>query len=519
MSNKALVREAPWCLGVIAGLIGMWWRGHAFVPLPFLSSYDWMEYVPSAWMVTHGLDLGGYATWRNPLYPAILGYTGEWVGYNEATWLLSSLFMATVVLSAGLGARALSNPAAGMVAALTIPFINPWAEASRWATLYPMLTACTGLSLAFGACWIRWGHPLFGMVAGLAAGLALGIDFRGIALVVTVAVMGLIVLAQHNRKKASAIALACILVGPTLNQMVSVSYQKQTATAVQTQRQLEVQLALESGNMDLVHACRDEPTDQAYPSLITLTRPCAWAFVADNLSRFKDQAPFGVMFTLLLLPITLLAGGRGRQATLTSGLVFGGAFGALFLMAVWARLNVHHFVQFAAPIAMVVPVAIVRAIDTFTPTRIQSALTGLMSLLGIAWIGLYGPWAGKPVDDLATAEQNQLLGWMINGVNMHFDADAGDQLLDCSGLGVEAALLPRRLNAGLPNFQTSATAERCQRWMLAPQEISGRQWLITRQEPEFSGPSVPPWVQVEAWVDGPRKTWLWMRVDRPKTRP
>ena len=234
------------------------------------------------------------------------------------------------------------------------------------------------------------------------------------------------------------------------------------------------------------------------------------SFAVPPASRLYSALIKTVGPLLLLLPITLLAGGRGRQATLTSGLVFGGAFGALFLMAVWARLNVHHFVQFAAPIAMVVPVAIVRAIDTFTPTRIQSALTGLMSLLGIAWIGLYGPWAGKPVDDLATAEQNQLLGWMINGVNMHFDADAGDQLLDCSGLGVEAALLPRRLNAGLPNFQTSATAERCQRWMLAPQEISGRQWLITRQEPEFSGPSVPPWVQVEAWVDGPRKTWLWM---------
>ena len=56
MSSKSLVREAPWCLGVIAGLIGMWWRGYAFVPLPFLSSYDWMEYVPSAWMVTHGYE-------------------------------------------------------------------------------------------------------------------------------------------------------------------------------------------------------------------------------------------------------------------------------------------------------------------------------------------------------------------------------------------------------------------------------------------------------------------------------
>ena len=519
MSTKVLLREAPWCIGVVVGLIGMWWRGYAFVPLPFLSSYDWMEYIPSAWMVANGMDVGGYATWRNPLYPAILGQMGEWVGYNEATWILSSLFMSAVVFASGLGARALSTPAAGMVAAITIPHINPWAEASRWSTLYPMLTACTAAALAFGACFIRWGHPIYGAIAGLAAGLALGIDFRGIALVVAVAVMAAFALARRRQKASAALVIACLLVGPLLNRSVAVSHQKQTATAVQTQRALEVQLAIDSGNMDLVRACRDEPVDGAYPTFGTLLRPCAWAFVRDNLSRFKDQAPFGVTFTLLLLPLTLVPGRRGWSASVNSLLVFGASFGAMFLMAIWARLNVHHFVQFAAPVAMVVPVAVARLVETVSTSTIRTALSGALTLAGIGWITTAGPWAGKPVDDLATAEQNQLLGWMINGVNMHFDAASGDQLLDCSGLGVEAALLPRRLNDGLPNFQNSATAQRCQEWIQAPKSTSGRQWLITRQEPEFTGPPRPPWVQVEAWVDGPRRTWLWMRVDSPRTQP
>jgi len=497
----------------------MWWRGHAFVPLPFLSSYDWMEYVPSAWMVANGLDLGGYATWRNPLYPAILGHVGEWIGYNEATWLLSSLFMSTVVFASGLGARALANPAAGMIAAITIPFINPWAEASRWSTLYPMLTACTATSLAFGACFVRWGNPVFGAVAGLAAGLALGIDFRGIALVVAITIMAGVALAQHRSKTSTAVVIAFLFVGPLLNQAVAVSHQKQTSTAVQTQRALEVQLAIDSGDINLARACRDEPTDEAYPTPITLTRPCAWAFVSDNLSRFKDQAPFGVAFTLLLLPLALLPGRRNWRATANSMMVFGTAFGAMFLMAIWARLNVHHFVQFAAPIAMVVPVAVARLIETFSADRARPYFTSALALIGAGWVTLAGPWAGKPVDDLATAEQNQMLGWMINGVNLHFDSAAGDQLLDCSGLGVEAALLPRRLNDGLPNFQTSATSARCQAWMSAPKKGEGRRWLITRQEPDFTGPPRPPWVQVEAWMDGPRQTWLWMRVDSPQTQP
>ena len=90
LSTERLAREAPWLLGVVLGLIGLWWRGYAFVPLPYLSSYDWMEYVPSAWMVTHGVDIGGYATWRNPLYPAILGQLGELTTYNDAAWLIAS---------------------------------------------------------------------------------------------------------------------------------------------------------------------------------------------------------------------------------------------------------------------------------------------------------------------------------------------------------------------------------------------------------------------------------------------
>ena len=77
-ATASVASELPWLVGVLGGWLGLWWRGYAYVPLPHFSSYDWMEYVPSAWMVTHGVDLGGYATWRNPLYPAMLGHLGEW---------------------------------------------------------------------------------------------------------------------------------------------------------------------------------------------------------------------------------------------------------------------------------------------------------------------------------------------------------------------------------------------------------------------------------------------------------
>jgi hypothetical protein len=519
LANKSWIKEAPWVVGVLLGLIGLWWRGYAFVPLPFISSYDWMEYVPSAYMVTHGVDLGGYATWRNPLYPAILGHTGEWIGYNEAAWLIASISMSLVVFASGLGGRALSNPWAGFVAAITIPLINPWAEASRWATLYPMLTAATAMTLGCGAAFMRWHRPGLGILAATFAGLGLGIDFRGIALVAAVAAFAVFVWAQNRKTVAAIVVLVPLLAAPLINQTLAISHQKETATAVYTQRALEVSLALESGNPALVQACQNEPIDSAYPTPAALLRPCAWAFVTDNIDRLTDQTPFGVGPTLWLLPLVLLGGGRGWRGSLQSLLVFGAGFGAMFLMAVWARLNVHHFVQFAAPIAMVVPVALMRTVDCVLPSTLRRP-TSILVGLGAAWIAFnHGPWAGKPVDDMATAEQHQLLGWMLDGVEMHFDEKNGDVLLDCTGLGVEAALLPRKLHSGHPNFQPSALSARCQAWIHTPPEVNGRVWLITRAEPGFAGPPRPPWFLVQAWEDGPRQTWLWMVVDSPSDQP
>ncbi|MAY79194.1 MAG: hypothetical protein CL930_00230 [Deltaproteobacteria bacterium] len=517
MLTKHALRESPWLLGVVAGLIGLWWRGYAFVPLPFISSYDWMEYVPSAWMVANHIDVGGYATWRNPLYPAILGHTGEWLGYNEAAWLLGSICMSMVVFSAGLGARALSNPWAGCVAAITVPFINPWAEASRWATLYPMLTACTGLSLACGAALARWGHPIWAITAGLFAGIGLGVDFRGAALVAAVIAMGALSSSRSIRMTSIAGLLVALLFGPLMNNAVQISTQKETAEQVGTQRDLEIRLAIESGDVELANACRNEPTDSAYPTISTLTRPCAWAFVKDNLVRFQDQAPFGVGFTLCLIPACLLARRRQWRRMLQSGFCMGAAWGAMFLMAVWARLNVHHFVQFAAPIAMTVPVAFARIVDFSAPKPAKNTLHAVVAVLCIAWVTTQGPWAGKPVSDLATGEQHQLLGWMLQGVERNMDE--GDQLLDCSGMGVEAALLPRRLNDGHPNFQPSALTARCQSWISSPPNIKGNVWLLSREEPGFNGPTPGQWRKAESWIDGPRKTWMWLLVDTASGQP
>jgi hypothetical protein len=510
-------REVPWLVGVLAGWVGLWWRGHAFVPLPFISSYDWMEYVPSAWMVTNQVDVGGYATWRNPLYPGILGHLGEVVGYNEAGWLIASVSLFATVFAAGFGARALAGTWAGMVAAASIPFINPWAEASRWTTLYPALTACTGLSLAFGAAFVRWPRTRWGLLAALFAGLGWGMDFRGIALVAAVAMLALSVLWTQSRQRAMFIAAVMAIglaIGPAANSALRISDQRGTESQVQTQRELELRLAQKSGIDYLEAACANEPVTGAYPTPATFLRPCAIAFLRDNLDRFKDQAPFGVATTLWMLPLVLLPLGRGRRDSWTALVVFGSAWGTLAVMSVWARLNVHHFVQFSALIAMTVPVAGARLLANLGARGRQ--ILPIVALAAVGWTATQGPWAGKPVSDISHGQEHRILGQMVRYVEANIVAD--DVLLDCSGFGVEAALLPRRFHAGPPNFSRTVGTVLCDDWIAHPPAVAGRVWILVREAPGHRG-LPPPWVQEAEWRDGLRRTWIWRHVDSAQGQP
>jgi hypothetical protein len=511
-SSTSWHRESPWLLGVLGGWLGLWWRGYAFVPLSHFSSYDWQEYVPSAWMVVHGQDLGGYATWRNPLYPGMLGGLGELIGYNQAGWIIASISLFAVVFGAGLGARALAGPWAGMVAAAIIPFINPWAEASRWATLYPVLTACTALSLGAGAAMVRWPRLHWALLAGLSAGIGWGIDFRGGALVAAVLMLMLMALQARPRRWQLPLTLAlAAALGPLLNHNLAVADQRGTDTAVGTQRALELRLAVESGDAGLVAACTGAPTGSAFPTPSTFVHPCGRAFIADNLDRLEDQAPFGVGLMLCLLPLVLLPGRRGRRDSLTALVVFGCAWGTLAVMGVWARLNVHHFVQFAAPIAMTVPVAVARLLALLGPWGRR--LIPALALGAVGWVGTQGPWAGQPVSEISSSQEQRLLGQILTKLATLVQSE--DVLLDCSGFGIEAAVLPRRFHGGVPHFGQSITHPRCRAWIQQPEPHQGSAWLLTREEPgDTALPST--WSQATEWRDGPRHVQLWRHVD---TRP
>ena len=113
-----LLLELPWLAGVAWGWLLLWTRGHAFVLGGPLLGFGWWDYLMVAWRQVH--EPGGYySSWRNPLWPELVGQAGEHVGYVTAALLLSSLAAGVLVLAAGLAGRLLVSPWAGALAAIS----------------------------------------------------------------------------------------------------------------------------------------------------------------------------------------------------------------------------------------------------------------------------------------------------------------------------------------------------------------------------------------------------------------
>ena len=140
---------------------------------------------------------------------------------------------------------------------------------------------------------------------------------------------------------------------------------------------------------------------------------------------------------------------------------------------------------------MTVPVAIARLVDIVPriPTPIRTASHLILGVVGLYWVTTQGPWAGKAIDDLAKSEQHRLLGWMLDGMGANIDLDGGDVVMDCTGLGIEAAL-PKRTHSD-PRYWPSAQSSRCQSWLNDPEHL-GTGICVHRQEAQFNGPPRPP---------------------------
>ncbi|MDP2312776.1 MAG: hypothetical protein Q8P41_07710, partial [Pseudomonadota bacterium] len=177
---RAALHEAPLALGIAAGLAITVHLGRAYLLDHKLEGYRWPDYVYTAWMVHAGRP-EHYDSFRNPLHGALVSGLGEAIGsYADAAVIVSSVAVTAMIVGAALGARALANPLAGGLAAVTLPMCLPVADAARWANLYPLLGGTTSLAVGLAAVAARWPHPVTAALAGSGMALAWGTDARAL---------------------------------------------------------------------------------------------------------------------------------------------------------------------------------------------------------------------------------------------------------------------------------------------------------------------------------------------------
>ena len=479
-----LLSELPLFLGVAAGLVLYWWAGHAFVLDGDVSGYHWSDYLENAYMVVHGIDLG-YARFRHPLHGALVGHLGEalW-SYANAALLVSSVGAAALVVGSGLLGRVLAGPWAGGVAAFLVPTARVALTAGRWGNLYTALAGASLLTLALGAVTARRPRVGLALLAGLAGGLAWGLDARGLAMVP--AAGALVVLGAlrvptgpWRRARQGALLAAFVLplaLGPVSKEALRVPGAGQPTLAMQIEVQRKVFLRwATTGHFDtpMPAACAGEdPTAPLHPRL--LATDCAREMLRFNLSRpIPDHTLVPVVLLWLGLPLCLVPRrGEGLRDVADSAAALGLGAASLVALVLWMPFPDRYLLQFAPLFGLVPVVGVSRLVQRLFPARLApwAAAAAALGVAGAAW-QLDPTDRGAPTN-VDNSREVQLIRQLTAQVSAVWQQ--GDTLLDCADLHTPARWLPYRTST--PPMMRLDDAF-CLRWLAAPQGET-RAWLI-----------------------------------------
>ncbi|MCK6522229.1 hypothetical protein L6R49_12405 [Myxococcota bacterium] len=468
------LRELPVAVGVVGGALGLWWMGRAWVLDGSFVGYRWPDYVAEAMLVA-ARQTNLYDPFRQPLHGALLAGLGEALGrYSDAAVLISSAATLALVLAAALAGRALGGPWAGGLAALTLPWTHTAAWMSRWANSYALLSGLSGLSLGLAVAAARWPGLLFAAGAGLAGGLAWGVDARG--LLFAPAAAGLVLLGATapglgwRRWLMPPLFALGLAVGPWSVEALGQSEQHAMSAAEKLHHQRGVvhrwvQIAPRA---EVISACASMTQDQ----LLTreyLSTPCAKAVLRHNLEdQLPGQAPFG-RFTALALIFALLPGGRGLRGSLEGLLSVLAPAAAIVAFALITPLPERYLAPMGLPLALAVPLALGR-LAALAPSRAQTGLAAALTLLaaGFAWIS--DPASRhKPSPEQLDPQYGR---WTRAAAGVTARLEPDEPYLDCSLHYVDLAMLPERrhelpwMNTGTPSMNDDHT-KACLAWIQA----------------------------------------------------
>ena len=518
--------ELPLVAGIGAGLYLLWLWGAAFVIHDHPVGVQWHDYLRLAWHLFHGAPDAG-EDWRAPLYFLLLGHWGERGDYVAAAILIASLSAAAMVAAAGIAGRAAGGPWAGGLAALSVPAVQVTAESAQWATFYPLLGAGTGLALAFGACLARWPGITLALLAGAGTALAWGADGRGILILpAMLLLLGLAVVRVLRPSKPPSHPprpwRRPVLVAPALVVAFGAGLashglipERTDVRPVTLERQIDYQLnefryqMIEQTRQGrVVEPCRAEQTDSLTP-WVALTGTCAGALFRHNVSdTLPRQIPFPLWAMLVALGLAMLPGGLGWRGSALSVALVGAPAALLALQCLWLPVPDRYYLQFAVPVALVVPLALARLPGTLVPRRFRGWGIAVAVAAGVPWLLLSDGLPSRVPTGIHDRPPTPVLREAL--ADLEERLGPGDHLYDCTELYLEIARLPD-IRRPAPHTPAYRSEEFCRSWMADPGESEGTIWLATGRQDTPAILGLDGWTRVKRIPGmGPEyQLWRW----------
>ena len=458
-------------VGVVLGWWLLWVRGSAWVVPDFPSGMGWEAYFQLARSLSLGED-SGPSNVTLPLYPWLLQFLGERGSYNAAAAHIASVALNAIVVAAGLIARLLAGPWAGGIAALVVPMIDEFAEASRWSNLYPLLGATTGLSMAAALMASRCRHLAWPLVSGLLAAAACCTDWRG---AIVVPVSGALVVLSLGRSWRTGLALVGFGVGLAAGPVFVKALQVRVDQPWDMQLDGERVARLESIALvepRLRTACQGAIAGDL-PNRAWFGTDCSKTISWWNRLAAKRHVPMTLDLLGWLALLSLVPSPKRRVRSVLESLgVLGAGVGLLWVLSGWAVLPGRYVVHLAAPVCAILPVGVFRILQWVAVFRPRAGRAAL-AVVGLAWSGWL--WAQMEPGKVRATFASPAYVAMMEDLGSRLEPK--DALMDCAGGSVELAYLPQPLH-DRPKGGSPMNADACTGWIDAPMAGEGARYLL-----------------------------------------
>ena len=499
-----VLKETPWLAGVVAGWALLWIQGRAFVLGETPLGFGWWDYLMLTWHRIHPIA-GQGGSWRNPLYLAWVEWLGRDLGYADAAVIISSISVYLLVFSTGFTGRMLGSTGVGALAALSIPLVRTTAEASRWMTLYPPLAAVSGIAVTVALALALRPHAALALATGAVTGLAWALDWRGLLMVVPVGLLTAVAVVRTPRRRwlPPLLVLAGLGVGPLGILGLGGTDLLPVKAQVEEQAQVVRRWMATTRDPALARDCLALP-EANRSGLPYLGSTCPKTLLVHNLTHdFPREMPFGLLPTLVLLPLVLLPGKRGWTGLVTSGAAVAVPMALLLASALWILLPDRYILHFAGITALVVPLGLSRLARTALPRRWGPGLEVVLLVAAGIWLLRVGPPDRDRRTKMEMNEDIQMAGHTRAALQAYLGPD--DRLLDCSETHMEPLFLPRLLHSGPPMLSHVEEA-RCAAWDQAPDTGGWTSWLLTGAN---NVPENPAWEEVFSTDGHGKQAKLW----------